>query len=274
MLMNGTATLRCKDFLQYNIGHSLERYGCTSTLYHKDDSIATENLAYLLYAMEMAVMDTLAVWCDFATNMHAQRVVRLAEAVGTELQLSRHDLMVLRLAALLHDIGKVAIPPAILHKQGPLDSQEWTLIRLHPEMGWNILQGAGAILEQVASLVIAHHEAWNGSGYPRGLYKTDIPFLARILTVVDSYDAMVSDRVYGKPLPILSACQELVQCASHQYDPQIVLAFLSVLFGKKTTQQHGYTMFRRNPVINAPELADEECVRLLLQSAEYVRVSA
>ncbi|GER89276.1 hypothetical protein KDW_34380 [Dictyobacter vulcani] len=227
MLINGTATLRCKNFLRYRTDLSLELYGYRRILNDQD-------VAYLLHSMEMAVVDTLAIWCDCATNMHAQRLLNLAEAVGIQLHLSQSDLGLLRLAALLHDIGKVAIPSAILQKQGPLDPHEWALIRLHPEIGWSILQGAGAILEQVALLVIAHHEAWDGSGYPRGLRKTEIPFLARILAVVDSYDAMVSERAYGKPLPASSACHELVRCAGQRYDPHVVNAFLHVLIGTKT----------------------------------------
>lgn len=273
MLINGTATLRCKNFLRYRTDLSLELYGYHSILDAQEDGVFAEHVAYLLHSMEMAVVDTLTVWCDRDTNMHAHRLLNLAEAVGIQLHLSRSDLKILRLAALLHDIGKVAIPHAILQKQGPLDPHEWALIRLHPEIGWNILQGGGTILEHVASLVIAHHEAWDGSGYPRGLRKTEIPFLARILAVVDSYDAMVSERVYGKPLPTISACHELVRCAGRQYDPQVVNAFLHVLLGKKTVPQHAWFLFKRNPAISVPVQADEEYVKLLLRSVGSVHGS-
>jgi HD-GYP domain-containing protein (c-di-GMP phosphodiesterase class II) len=148
------------------------------------------------------------------------------------MHLRTQDLIVLRLAALLHDIGKVAIPETILQKSGPLDNGERALMRLHPELGQNILQHVGGLFEQIALLVVAHHEAWDGSGYPAGLVGDEIPLLARILAVVDSYDAMTSYRVYGKPLPVLQANQELLRCAGHQYDPLVVHAFLhAFLYG-------------------------------------------
>lgn len=183
-------------------------------------------------------------------------------------------LIILRLSALLHDIGKVAIPSEILQKRGPLNEDEWTLVRLHPQIGWEILEGIGELFEHVAPIVVAHHEAWDGNGYPLGLSGDAIPYLARILTVVDSYDAMVSYRVYGEPLPILNACQELVNCAGHQYDPQIVVAFLEMLIGERSIQLHSCFSSRRNLAINGLEQVGEEYAKLLLQSVGYVRVSA
>ncbi|GCE20342.1 HD-GYP domain-containing protein [Dictyobacter kobayashii] len=270
MLINGTATLRCKDFLRQEIAHTLECYGHLP-IPRIFEVTSMENLAYRLYAIEVAIADTLSQWCDQETCMHTLRLVNLAEAVGRQLQLSDHALIILRLSALLHDIGKVAIPAEILQKRGPLNDAERTLIRLHPQMGWVILEGTGELFDHVAPIIVAHHEAWDGSGYPFGLIGTAIPYLARILAVVDSYDAMVSYRVYGEPLPILSACLELIDCAGRQYDPQIVVAFLKVLIGERGIQLHSCFASRRNLAINGLEPVDEGCAKPLLQSVEYAR---
>ncbi|GHO84618.1 HD-GYP domain-containing protein [Dictyobacter formicarum] len=273
MLINGTATLRCKDFLRQALAHTLERYGHMPTP-RIFEATSMENRAYRLYAIEAAIADTLSLWCDQETCMHTRRLVHPAEAVGRQLQLPDNVLIILRFSALLHDIGKVAIPPEVLQKRGPLNEDEWTLVRLHPQIGWAILEGIGELFEHVAPIIVAHHEAWDGSGYPFGLSGNAIPYLARILTVVDSYDAMVSYRVYGEPLPILSACQELVNCVGHQYDPQIVGAFLEMLISERSIQLLSCFSPRRNLAINELEQVGEEHAKLLLQSGGYVRGSA
>jgi HD-GYP domain-containing protein (c-di-GMP phosphodiesterase class II) len=223
MLVNNATTLYCGEFLRQELEHTLVQHGRLTTL----DAAAlffTED--YMTASIEVVIVRTLALWCDFETRAHAQRLAGLAKAVGISMHLRKKDLILLRLAALLHDIGKVAIPDKILQKNGPLDDGERALMRLHPELGQTILHHAGGLFEQIALLVVAHHEAWDGSGYPAGLIGKKIPLLARILAVVDSYDAMTSDRVYGKPLPVLQAYQELWRCAGHQYDPLVVDAFL------------------------------------------------
>jgi len=130
---------------------------------------------------------------------------------------------------LLHDIGKIGIPDAILHKPGPLSEEEWTVMRLHPEIGQHILSQAGGVFIALARIVVAHHERWDGHGYPSGLAQESIPLAARILTVIDSYDAMTSRRVYRGPMSPLAAREELQRCAGSQYDPEVVTAFLHVL---------------------------------------------
>ena len=136
---------------------------------------------------------------------------------------------VVDLSALLHDIGKVGIPDAILHKPGPLTADEWKVMRQHPEIGRQILQQAGGIFGVLARIVVAHHERWDGAGYPLGLTQESIPLAARILAVVDSFDAMTARRVYREPLTIEEARQELQRCAGSQYDPEVVDAFLTIL---------------------------------------------
>jgi len=166
---------------------------------------------------------------DGETHEHAHRMVELAEATARRLDCDGEEIRLIRLAALLHDIGKIGIPDAILHKPGPLTSDEWNVMRSHPEIGRSILERTGGVLRSLASVVAAHHERWDGSGYPRGLADEDIPLGARILSVVDSYDAMTSRRDYREPRLIDEARVELQRCSGSQFDPCVVAAFLAVL---------------------------------------------
>ena len=156
-------------------------------------------------------------------------MVALAEATARALHLSEEEIHLVRLGALLHDIGKIGIPDAILHKPGPLSEDEWSVMRLHPEIGQRILTQAGGVFNSLANIVVAHHERWDGRGYPKGLEHDAIPLAARILTVIDSYDAMTSHRVYRNAMSPLVAPEELQRCAGSQYDPSVVAAFLHVL---------------------------------------------
>ncbi len=166
---------------------------------------------------------------DRGTNEHAHRMVALAEATARALNRPEEEVHLLRLGALLHDIGKIGIPDAILHKPGPLSEAEWAVMRRHPEIGQKILSQAGGVFIALASIVVAHHERWDGYGYPAGLEHEAIPLAARILTVIDSYDAMTSRRVYRAAMSPLAARQELQRCSGTQYDPDVVSAFLKVL---------------------------------------------
>ena len=166
---------------------------------------------------------------DRGTDDHAHRMVVLAEATARALQQPEEAIHLVRLGALLHDIGKIGIPDAILHKPGPLSEEEWAVMRLHPEIGQKILTQAGGVFHSLASIVVAHHERWDGCGYPAGLARESIPLAARILTVIDSYDAMTSRRVYRNAMSPLAAREELKRCAGSQYDPDVVAAFLHVL---------------------------------------------
>lgn len=226
MLVNGRVTLCCGEFLRQELETMLVQHGGLTIMDIVDPSFTED---FVIAAIEVVIVRTLSRWCDIETSAHAQRLAGLAEAVGISMHLEKRELRLLRLAALLHDIGKVAIPEAILQKKGPLDHDELTLMRLHPELGRAILRHAGGLFEQIAFLVVAHHEAWDGGGYPIGLVGNEIPLLARILAVVDSYDAMTSYRVYAKTLSGLQACQELLRCAGYQYDPLVVDAFLRLL---------------------------------------------
>jgi two-component system cell cycle response regulator len=148
----------------------------------------------------------------------------LAAAIGREIGLSAEELDVLRRAAELHDIGKIAIPDAILSKPGPLDEDEWRLIRTHTVIGERILVAAPA-LRPVAAMVRHSHERWDGGGYPDGLAGTEIPVGARIIFIADAYDAMTSDRSYRTAMPIAEALAELRANAGTQFDPRLTEIF-------------------------------------------------
>ncbi len=141
------------------------------------------------------------------------------------------------MAALLHDIGKIGVPDIILLKPGPLTEEERQIMQRHPEIGYHILDQIGGVFERLASIVVAHHERWDGRGYPYGLAKTAIPFLARVLAVADSFDAMTSLRPYHQvPLTVSEAKSELRRGAGSQFDPCIVGAFLTMLEERDQTQ--------------------------------------
>jgi diguanylate cyclase (GGDEF)-like protein len=155
---------------------------------------------------------------------HLSTVAELAVAVARKLGLTPAEVEQVRHAADLHDVGKVAIPDAILDKPGPLDADEWAFMRRHTIIGERIVAAAPA-LGDVALLVRASHERHDGGGYPDGLAGEEIPLGARIVAVCDSFDAMVADRPYRKALPATAAMEELERCAGTQFDPAVVAAF-------------------------------------------------
>lgn len=158
---------------------------------------------------------------------HSETVGRYAEMMAEELGLPERRVQRIRLAGVLHDIGKVAVPDAILHKPGALTDDEWTTIRRHPELGAQILEHPG--LSDVRGWVADHHERPDGGGYPRGLAGAAVSLEARILAVADAYEAMTSDRGYRASLGHAAARAELERQAGHQFDPAVVGAFLAVL---------------------------------------------
>jgi two-component system cell cycle response regulator len=159
---------------------------------------------------------------------HLSTVAELAVAVAGKLGLSLAEVEQVRHAADLHDVGKVAIPDAILDKPGPLDDEEWVFMRRHTVIGERIVAAAPA-LRDVATLVRASHERYDGRGYPDGLAGDEVPLGARIVAVCDSFDAMVADRPYRAALPHDIALRELERCAGTQFDPAVVAAFREAL---------------------------------------------
>ena len=159
---------------------------------------------------------------------HVGNVADLAEAVGTRLGMPGDAIGALRNAAYLHDVGKVAVPDAIVAKPGPLDEEEWSFIRRHTLIGQRIVEVA-PVLAGVGELIRSSHESWDGRGYPDGLAGEAIPLGARIIAVCDSYDAMTSDRPYRRALGHEEALAEIRRCAGSQFDPAVVAAFEAVV---------------------------------------------
>jgi diguanylate cyclase (GGDEF)-like protein len=171
-------------------------------------------------------------------NDHSTEVSRLAAAVGRSLGVTGEQLDELARAADLHDIGKVGIPDVILDKAGPLEADEWALVRQHTILGERILSAAPA-LRPVARIVRSSHERWDGLGYPDGLAGEAIPLAARIVSACDAYDAIISDRCYRPASSRGAARAELVREASHQFDPAVVTAVLESLDGLGELEEQG-----------------------------------
>jgi diguanylate cyclase (GGDEF)-like protein len=162
---------------------------------------------------------------DEATARHSRTVGRYAQETGRRLGLEPHRVERLRIAGVLHDIGKIGVSDEILRKPGKLDAAEWADMRRHPGLGARILANAG--LHDVAGWVLAHHERIDGAGYPAGLAGDDIPLEARVLAVADAFEAMIADRPYRRAMAHEAALAELERCAGSQFDPEVVAAFLA-----------------------------------------------
>jgi HD-GYP domain-containing protein (c-di-GMP phosphodiesterase class II) len=179
-----------------------------------------------------AMLDALAhvmATRDMATAEHAWRVQRLAVALAQDVALGDDFLMAsVHAAAPLHDIGKLAIPDSVLHKPGPLTPEEYELVKGHAALGGEIL-GAIEYGRPLAQIVRHHHENWDGTGYPDGLRGTEIPLGARVLAVVDCYDALTSERPYRQPLTHPDAMVMILERRGTMYDPAILDAFVHVV---------------------------------------------
>jgi putative nucleotidyltransferase with HDIG domain len=164
---------------------------------------------------------------DTETEGHARRVVRYMELIADELKVPLEQRATLRRGALLHDIGKIGVPDHILRKPGPLTENEWFTMKTHPELGAKIIANV-PFLEEVAVIIRAHHERWDGNGYPERMSGEEIPLGARIFAVADSFDAMTSDRPYRRGRQLDEALAEIESCAGTQFDPRVTAAFLAV----------------------------------------------
>lgn len=164
---------------------------------------------------------------DPELSTHGESVARLATLAGRALGLPHQTVRLLGLAGLLHDVGKVVVPPGILEKAGPLSEKEWIEVRRHSEVGCGMLRALG--LDEIAGWVLAHHERPDGSGYPFGLGAGEIPLEASILSACDAYHAMTAERPYQRALPHEEAIEELRRCACSQFDPRVVEALIEAL---------------------------------------------
>jgi putative nucleotidyltransferase with HDIG domain len=193
-----------------------------------------EERAQRLYRETLASLSNALEAKDAVTSEHTEEVVRLAVALAAEIGLDLEAVRTVELGAVLHDIGKVRVPEAILNKPGPLDEAEWAVMRTHPEVGEQIVRPIQS-LQAILPIVRHHHERWDGTGYPDGLSGRAIPIGARIVAVCDAYRAMTEDRPYREALGPDEARRELEQGAGTQFDPDCVAAFLRALDRRHTT---------------------------------------
>jgi putative nucleotidyltransferase with HDIG domain len=162
---------------------------------------------------------------DLNTGVHSTRLAEWALHVAGELGLDDSSLSDIEVAALLHDIGKIGIPDAILQKPAKLTDQEYDLMKKHPEYGWAVLRNVPG-MERASLIILHHHESYDGRGYPAGLKGEEIPVGSRIVSVIDAFDAMVSSRPYREGLPFEEAERRLLQARGTQFDPEVVDRFL------------------------------------------------
>lgn len=165
---------------------------------------------------------------DGYTMGHSEKVAEYARLIAEKMELDEKTVDMAYLCGIVHDVGKIGIPEAVLNKKGPLNREEYELIMGHSRMGANILSHI-SWLEEIVPVIEAHHERYNGSGYPTGLRGDQIPLLGRILAVADSFDAMTTDRSYRKAYSLERALEELKNNAGSQFDPLVVEIFIKML---------------------------------------------
>ncbi|WP_424211855.1 HD-GYP domain-containing protein [Streptomyces sp. BI20] len=181
---------------------------------------------------------------DRYTRGHGERVGQAAALIADELGMPEERRELVRIAGILHDIGKIGVPTRLLRKEGPLTPEERRVIELHPEYGHEIVRGIG-FLDEARTAILHHHEKVDGTGYPYGLAGEEIPELARVVCVADCFDAMTSHRSYSRGRPVPAALAELRRCAGTQFDPRVVEALVTAV------QRHGW-----HPVVTADTAAD------------------
>ena len=181
------------------------------------------NASSIIFALEQALYEK-----SNETMEHAFRIKDSAIKLGESIKLQANQLDELSLLASLHDIGKVAIPETILLKEGKLTEKERAVIKRHPEIGFNIAQSSPQIIH-IAKFILACHENWDGSGYPKGLAGESIPIVSRVISIADAYDVMTSERIYKKAMSKDAAIEELKRCAGTQFDPVLVNKFIEII---------------------------------------------
>lgn len=244
-----------KAFGKYEIRHLKDRYQ-----YHLEELVAkrTAELDKALEEVENSYRSTLKALVqaletrDFETHGHSERVVTFSLRLGYELGLEKNVLRDLELGALLHDIGKIGVPDAVLRKPAKLNDEEWAKMRLHPQHGQKIMRNI-PFLEGASRIVAQHHERWDGEGYPFGIRGEEIDIGARIFAVVDAFDAMVSDRVYRRGCSYEDAVKELERCAGTQFDPMIVEAF-------KAIPKEDWEILRQRSLMDKQEISSFQTV--------------
>jgi putative nucleotidyltransferase with HDIG domain len=190
--------------------------------------------------LHLATIEALALAIDAkdqTAHNHIRRVQIYGTALARALGMSEEEIQAVKTAALLHDIGKLAVPEHILAKAGPLTPEEFQKVRIHPQVGAEII-GNVAFPYPVAPLILSHHERWDGRGYPDGLEGEEIPEIARIVAVAEVYDTLTAPDTYRTPLTSFEALNELRRVAGKQLDESVVESLASVLAGRGTDYRH------------------------------------
>ncbi|MFD3808219.1 HD-GYP domain-containing protein [Streptomyces sp. NPDC058619] len=200
--------------------------------YHREHAAHRATIRALVQAVDIK---------DRYTRGHSERVGQASAMIARELGMAEDRLEVVRIAGILHDVGKLGVPTRLLRKDGPLTPEERRIIELHPEYGHEMVRGIG-FLGEARSAILHHHERIDGSGYPYGLTGDQIPVLARVVAVADAFDAMTSSRSYSRARPVPAALTELERCAGAQFDPVMVLALAGAI------GRHGW-----HPVVTSDE---------------------
>ncbi|MDQ8046434.1 MAG: HD-GYP domain-containing protein [Solirubrobacteraceae bacterium] len=196
----------------------------------RDDRITKAlELSHAYRGTAQLMGDVLEADDAYTGGEHTQGVVELSLAIGQRLHLGMQQMRDLEFGALLHDIGKLRVPNEIINKPGKLDAAEWAIIKQHPGWGQEMLDRVGGVMADAGRIVRAHHERFDGAGYPDGLKGLEIPIEARIITVCDSYSAMTTNRAYRRGMSREKAIEELYRCSGEQFDPQVVDALVWVL---------------------------------------------
>ncbi|MFE0581343.1 HD-GYP domain-containing protein [Streptomyces sp. NPDC058874] len=190
-----------------------------SAQYHRERSAHQATIRALVRAVDIK---------DRYTRGHSERVGQAATMIARELGMVGDRLEMVRIAGILHDVGKLGVPTRLLRKDGPLTPQERRIIELHPEYGHEMVRGIG-FLGEARSAILHHHERVDGTGYPYGLTGEQIPELARVVAVADAFDAMTSTRSYSRARPVPTALAELERCAGAQFDPAMVRALTAAI---------------------------------------------
>jgi HD-GYP domain-containing protein (c-di-GMP phosphodiesterase class II) len=164
---------------------------------------------------------------DLNTGVHSTRLAEWGLRVARDLGVPENFMPDMEMGALLHDIGKIGVPDGILNKPGRLTPEEFEIVKRHPEFGWTVIRNLPG-LEQTSLYVLHHHENFDGTGYPAKLKGSEIPIGARIVSVIDAFDAMVSSRPYRQGLPVAEAIRRLHESSGTQFDPAVVKSFVSI----------------------------------------------
>lgn len=205
-----------------------------ATAGHLGIYLENANLYRDLDAMFLGTLEAMVAAIDAKdpyTRGHSQRVAAISRELARRIGLPDATVKQVHIAGLVHDVGKIGVPESVLRKPGKLDQDEFAQIRTHPEIGWRILKDIPQFHGMLDG-VLSHHERWDGRGYPHGLKGSAIPLIARIIALADSFDAMSSNRTYRTKRPLALVLDEIQLCAGSQFDPNLVVPFLTLDFGE------------------------------------------